>query len=73
MLPAFNSGYGAEVPLSSEQEWLNQAGIAYGGSDTLAVQIGSFTNYIVLPVPMSNTHPHSGSACSSTKRTLASG
>jgi lysophospholipase L1-like esterase len=50
VLQAFNSGYGAGVPLFSEQELLNQAGIAYGGSDTLQTQIGSFTNYVVLPV-----------------------
>jgi lysophospholipase L1-like esterase len=50
ILQAFNSGYGAGVPLFSEQELLNQALIPYGGSDTLQAQIGSFTNYIVLPV-----------------------
>ena len=50
ILQAFNSGYGAGVPLFSEQELLNQALIPYGGSDTLQAQIGSFTNYTVLPV-----------------------
>lgn len=50
VLQAFDSGYGAGVPLFSEQELLNQAGIPYGGSDTLYAQIGSFTNYIVLPM-----------------------
>lgn len=50
ILQAFNSGYGAGVPLFSEQELLNQALITYGGLDTLQAQIGSFTNYIILPV-----------------------
>lgn len=49
-LQAFNAGYGAGVPLFSEQELLNQAGIACGGSDTLPAQIGSFTRFIILPV-----------------------
>lgn len=51
ILEALNSGYGTGVPLFSEQELLNQAGIAYGRSDTLQAQIGSFTNYVILPVP----------------------
>ena len=50
ILQAFDSGYGADAPLFSEQELLNQSLITYGGSDTLPAQIGSFTNYIVLPV-----------------------
>lgn len=50
ILQALNAGYGASVPLFSEQELLKQAGIAYGGSDTLQSQIGPFANYVVLPV-----------------------
>jgi adhesin HecA-like repeat protein len=50
ILQAFNSGYGANVPLFTEQEILNQSAIIYGGSDTLPSQIGDYTNYIVLPV-----------------------
>ncbi len=49
ILQAFNSGYGAGVPLFSEQELLSQAGIPYGGSDTLPAQIGSLADYVVLP------------------------
>jgi hypothetical protein len=49
-LQAFVSGYGATNALFSEQEILSHAGIAYGGADTLSVQIGSYTNYIFLPV-----------------------
>ena len=50
ILQAFNSAYGAGVPLFSEQEFLSHALSPYGGSDTLQAQIGSFTNYTVLPV-----------------------
>ena len=49
ILQAFDSGYGAGVALFSEQELLTHALIAYGGSNTLQSQIGSFTNYILLP------------------------
>jgi len=50
ILQAFDSGYGADVPLFSEQELLNQALIPYGGSNTLEARIGSLTNFVVLPV-----------------------
>jgi GDSL-like Lipase/Acylhydrolase len=50
ILQAFDSGYGADVALFSEQEILSFAQIAYGGSDTLPAEIGSYTNYIILPV-----------------------
>ncbi len=50
VLQAFASGYGSTVPLFSEQEMLNNAGIAYGGADTLPSEIGAWTNYIILPV-----------------------
>ena len=49
IIQAFNSGYNAGINLFSEQEILSYARIAYGGSDTLQAQIGSFTNYILLP------------------------
>jgi lysophospholipase L1-like esterase len=49
VLQALDSGYNAGLPLFSEQEILNHALIAYGGSDTLQAQIGPYTNYIVLP------------------------
>lgn len=51
ILQAFNSGYQADIPLFSEQEILNHALIAYGGSDTLLSQIGAYTNYVILPTP----------------------
>jgi lysophospholipase L1-like esterase len=49
-LEAFSLGYANDVPLFTEQEILNHAGVAYGGSDTLMAQIGSYTNYVVLPI-----------------------
>jgi lysophospholipase L1-like esterase len=49
-LEAFRLGYGSDVPDFSEQEILAQAGIAYGGSETLAAQIGSYSNYVILPI-----------------------
>jgi len=49
VIQALNSGYGAGLALFSEQEILNHALIAYGGSDTLLSQIGPYTNYIFLP------------------------
>lgn len=51
VLQAFNSGYNANVALFTEQELLNHAQITYGGSDTLQSQLGSYTNYIILPTP----------------------
>lgn len=51
ILQAFNSGYDANIPLFSEQEILTYSQIAYGGSDTLQSQIGSYTNYVILPTP----------------------
>jgi lysophospholipase L1-like esterase len=49
ILQAFNSSYGANMGLFSEQEILNNASISYGGSDTLAATLGAYTNYIILP------------------------
>src|ERR1051325_11322282 len=50
VLQAFDSGYGAGVTLFSEQEILTHSLIAYGGSDTLLAQIGSYTSYLTLPI-----------------------
>src|ERR1017187_4599121 len=49
-LEAVSLGYGTQVSLFTEQEILSHAGVAYGGTDTLMAQIGSYTNYIVLPI-----------------------
>jgi hypothetical protein len=49
ILQAFNSGYNTGINLFSEQEILSYARISYGGSNTLQAQIGSFTNYVLLP------------------------
>jgi hypothetical protein len=43
-------GSGTQVSLFTEQEILSHAGVAYGGQDTLMAQIGSYTNYVVLPI-----------------------
>jgi lysophospholipase L1-like esterase len=49
IITAFDSGYGATIPLFSETQILTQANIAYGGSDTLQSVIGAYSNYIILP------------------------
>jgi lysophospholipase L1-like esterase len=49
-LEANRLGYDTDVPDFTEQEILAHAGLAYGGSDTLASQIGSYTNYVILPI-----------------------
>ena len=49
-LEAFSLGYGTAVPLFTEQEILNHAGLTYGGVDTLTGQIGPYTKYVFLPI-----------------------
>src|SRR6266581_2047176 len=49
ILQAFDTGYGAGLPLFTEQEILSHSLIAYGGSETLQSQIGAYTDYIILP------------------------
>jgi lysophospholipase L1-like esterase len=49
-LEAFRLGYDTSVPEFTEQEILAHAGLAYGGYDTLAEQIGLYGNYVALPV-----------------------
>jgi T5SS/PEP-CTERM-associated repeat protein len=55
ILQAFNSGLGSNVALFSEQEILSHAGIANGGTPTLQAQIGPYSNYVILPVPVTNS------------------
>jgi len=50
-IEALNTGYGAGIPLFSEEEILAHAGIAYGGSDTLAATFGDYGDYVVNYVP----------------------
>ncbi len=47
MLEGFNVGYGAAVPLFSEEEILAHAGLPYGGEDTLPAQLGDYRDYLV--------------------------
>jgi len=49
-LEAISLGFGTQVSLFSEQEILSHAGLAYGGQDTLMSQIGSYSNYVILPI-----------------------
>ena len=49
-LEAMNEAYAANITLFTEREILGNSGLAYGGSDTLISQIGSYSNYIVLPI-----------------------
>jgi lysophospholipase L1-like esterase len=46
VLQGLNSGWHADVPLFSEAEMLAHAGLAYGGADTLAGEIGSYAEYV---------------------------
>jgi lysophospholipase L1-like esterase len=50
VLIAFQLGHDVNIAPFSEQEILAHAGLTYGGSDTLAAQIGNYNDYIVLPV-----------------------
>ena len=54
-MQALNTGYNAGAPLFSESQLLAHQGLAYGGSDTLAAQIGPYSNYIVNYVPEPST------------------
>jgi lysophospholipase L1-like esterase len=51
VMEGLNIGYGANLSLFSETEILAHRGISYGGSDTLAAQIGPYSDYIVNYVP----------------------
>lgn len=44
---ALNAGYAANLPLFSEQQILAHRGLAYGGSDTLAAQLGEYADYVI--------------------------
>ena len=50
-------GYGANLALFSELEILDHAGLAYGGVDTVAGQIGPYSDYITnySPIPEPST------------------
>lgn len=48
---ALDMGYGAEVPMFSEQEILAHRGIAYGGSETLTAQLGLLSSYVANYAP----------------------
>jgi lysophospholipase L1-like esterase len=52
---ALRIGYGANLQLFSEAEILSHAGLAYGGSDTLAAQIGSYSDYVIDYAPEPNS------------------
>lgn len=45
-LAALNIGHDAQVALFSESEILSQAGLAYGGTDTLTEQLGHYSDYV---------------------------
>ena len=55
VIEGLNIGYGANLSLFSEQEILAHAGIDYGGSDTLAGQIGDYSDYVTNYVPEPST------------------
>jgi lysophospholipase L1-like esterase len=43
---ALNCGYDAGIPTFTEEEILSHAGMIYGGTDTLAGQIGQYEDYV---------------------------
>ncbi|MBL8761892.1 MAG: hypothetical protein JNL50_11385 [Phycisphaerae bacterium] len=47
MTTALNLGYGTSLAPFSEQEVLQHAGLSYGGSDTIAAQLGAWTDYVI--------------------------
>jgi hypothetical protein len=48
---ALDTGYNAGVPLFSEAQILQHAGLTYGGSDTLAATLGPYSNYVISYAP----------------------
>lgn len=50
-LDALNIGYHIGLPLFTEQQVLAHRGIAYGGSDTVMSQLGSYDQYVTSFVP----------------------
>jgi len=46
MMTAMNTGWQAGYSMFSDAEILGIAGIAYGGSDTLAAQVGPYSQYV---------------------------
>ena len=55
VLQALNDAYDANVPLFTEEEILDHAGLPYGGADTLPAQIGQYSDYVILPNQISPT------------------
>lgn len=49
VMESLNLGYDASLTLFTESEMLLHSGIVYGGSDTVAAQLGAYGDYIVLP------------------------
>lgn len=47
MAAALDLGYHTGIAPFSEQEVLQHAGLSYGGSDTVAAQIGAWTDYVI--------------------------
>jgi hypothetical protein len=45
-MTGLNIGFHADAPIFTEQEILAHRGIAYGGSDTVASQIGEYRDFI---------------------------
>jgi phospholipase/lecithinase/hemolysin len=46
VMAALNAGWNAGYAAFSDQEILSHAGLAYGGSDTLSAQVGSYAQYV---------------------------
>jgi hypothetical protein len=51
LMQALDTGYNAGIPLFTEAQILQHAGLTYAGSDTLAATIGPYSNYVISYAP----------------------
>jgi hypothetical protein len=54
-MQALDTGYNASIPLFSEAQILAHDGLSYGGSDTLAAEVGPYSKYVINYVPEPTT------------------
>lgn len=55
ILEALNHACDTNFPLFTEAEILANAGLTYGGVDTLPARLGAYTTYVIHPVPLGPT------------------
>ena len=65
MMTSLNVGWGTSYAMFTDREILENAGIAYGGADTLAGQIGPYTQFVrsyACPSPFITSQPVAASS-----------